>query len=295
MGTPHPARHGCRIRRRQDSFSAIRDGASSRYHRSGPETRTPIRGFMHQLTVVIPVRDEREAIDPLFERFAAAAPDFPAPWSLLVVDGCSSDGTPELCESWSNRLPVRVLRLAENRGLGGALEAGLLAALEDSRTIVTMDGDDSHDPHTIPAMLRGIEAGADLVIASRFEPGGEEVGVVAYRKALSHAASTLLRVLFPVGDAKDYSSGFRAYRATALRRVEERHGRLVEETGFSCMMELLLKLRGIGADVREVPLVLRYDLKPTESKMDIAHTVRRYVAVIGRNLRTAGRRLPSGS
>ena len=248
---------------------------------------------MYQLTVVIPVRNEREAIAPLFERFSEAAAAFPAPWSLVVVDGCSSDGTPDLCESWSGRLPVRVLRLRENRGLGGALEAGLLEALEDSRTIVTMDGDDSHDPHTIPSMLAGVEAGADLVIASRFEPGGEEVGVVAYRRALSHTASGLLRVLFPVGDAKDYSSGFRAYRAAALERVRERHGRLVEESGFSCMMELLLKFRGIGADVREVPLVLRYDLKPTESKMDIAHTIRRYLAVIGRNLSTAGRRLPS--
>lgn len=245
---------------------------------------------MSDLTVVIPVRNEREAIAPLFARFEAVAEQLPAGWRLLLVDGVSSDGTPDVAESWSNRLPVQVIRLTENLGLGGALEAGLLRAVEQSDVIVTMDGDDSHDPDTIPSMLAKIEEGADLVIASRFEPGGEEIGVAGYRKVLSHAASGLLKFLFPVGEAKDYSSGFRAYRTAALKTVADAHGRLVEESGFSCMMELLLKLRSVGADVREVPLVLRYDLKPTESKMDIGHTIGRYVVVIGRNLPSAGRR-----
>ena len=245
---------------------------------------------MNRLTVVIPVRNEREAIPSLFARFEHVAPQLPAGWRLLLVDGVSSDGTPAAAEGWSDRLPVRVIRLSENRGLGGALEAGLIEAMLEADVIVTMDGDDSHDPDTILSMLTKIEEGADLVIASRFEPGGEEVGVAGHRKVLSHAASGLLRTLFPVGEAKDYSSGFRAYRTAALRSVEEAHGRLVEESGFSCMMELLLKLRSVGADVREVPLVLRYDLKPTESKMNIGHTVGRYVVVIGRNLLSAGRR-----
>lgn len=250
---------------------------------------------MTKLTVVVPVRNEREAIPPLFGRFLDASPDLPPGWRLVLVDGKSSDGTPEAAETWADRLPVRVVRLNENRGLGGALEAGLLEAMSEADVIVTMDGDDSHDPSTIPSMLAKIEAGADMVIASRFETGGAEIGVAGYRKALSHGASALLRTLFPVGEAKDYSSGFRAYRVTALERLRSRHGRLVEESGFSCMVELLLKLRGIGADVREVPLVLRYDLKPTESKMDVAHTIRRYLAVIGRNLPTALRRVPSQS
>lgn len=247
---------------------------------------------MVRLVIVVPVRNEREAIAPLFRRFVQASGRLPSDWKLVLVDGQSSDGTPDVAEEWADRLPVDVLRLTENRGLGGALEAGLLAAVErGADVVVTMDGDDSHDPSTIPGMLTKLAEGADLVIASRFEPGGEEVGVVAYRRALSHTASAILRTLFPVGEAKDYSSGFRAYRSDALERVRDEYGRLVEESGFSCMMELLLKFRAIAADVREVPLVLRYDLKPTESKMDIAHTIRRYLAVIARNLPTAGRRL----
>ncbi len=74
---------------------------------------------MSRLTVVIPVRNEREAIPSLFERFQEFAPQLPSGWRLLLVDGMSSDGTPEVAEDWSDRLPVRVIRLSENRGLGG--------------------------------------------------------------------------------------------------------------------------------------------------------------------------------
>ena len=112
---------------------------------------------MSRLTVVIPVRNEREAIPSLFRRFEEFAPELPAGWGLVLVDGMSTDGTPDLAEEWTGRLPVRVIRLSENRGLGGALETGLLEAIEESDVIVTMDGDDSHDPSTIASMLRKIE------------------------------------------------------------------------------------------------------------------------------------------
>ncbi len=239
------------------------------------------------LNIVIPMRNERECVNPFFDKMVEALGQYGDPLRILVVDGASTDGTPELVRQYADRLPVEVMELKENRGLGGALEAGLLAALEEAEVIVTMDGDDSHDPRTIPALVAKLEDGYDLVVASRFEPGGEEIGVAGYRKVLSHGASGVLRFLFPVGTVKDYSSGFRAYRAEALRRVQLRFGRLVGEQGFSCMMELLLKLRATGIRAAEVPLVLRYDLKLSESKMNIVHTISRYVVVIGRNMRFA--------
>jgi dolichol-phosphate mannosyltransferase len=240
------------------------------------------------LNIVIPVRNERESVGPLFDKFVSAMNSFEAPYHIVVVDGVSSDGTPDEIRRYADRLPVEVVELPQNIGLGGALEVGLLEALKNGAdTVITMDGDDSHDPHTIPAMLAKLAEGYDLVVASRFEPGGEEVGVAGYRKVLSHAASGLLRFLFPVGSVKDYSSGFRAYRADALRQLQQRRGRLVNESGFSCMMELLLGLRANGIRAAEVPLVLRYDLKQSETKMDIGHTIMRYLIVIGKNLRFA--------
>lgn len=239
---------------------------------------------MSTLSIVIPVRNERKSLPPLLDKFIVAEPRFPRPYRILVVDGVSTDGTPDVVRAYADRLPLEVLALSENLGLGGALEVGLLRALQRPGVVVTMDGDDSHDPATIPALLAKLAQGYDVVVASRFEPGGEEVGVARHRKVLSHAASGLLRLLFPVGTIKDYSSGFRAYRTDALERVREYAGRLVQERGFSCMMELLLSLRAAGARAAEVPLVLRYDLKRSESKMDVGHTIVRYLLVMGKHL-----------
>lgn len=241
---------------------------------------------MPALSIVVPMRNERQCVDSFFGKFESALAPMDSSWRVVVVDGDSTDGTPDAVRAFADRVPVEVIELGENRGLGGALEAGLLHVLEDPEVeaVVTMDGDDSHDPATIPTLVEALVAGNDVVVASRFEEGGREIGVARHRKLLSHAASRLLRTLFPVGDVKDYSSGFRAYRPEALRRVETRFGRLVAEDGFSCMMELLLKLRAVGVQASEVPLVLRYDLKRSDSKMDVGHTVRRYLAVMADHL-----------
>ena len=239
-----------------------------------------------RLAIVIPMRDERLSVQPLFERFVAASQGWPGPYRIIVVDGQSSDGTLEEIRKFENRLPIEIVELKENVGLGGALEIGLQRALSGADVVVTMDGDDSHDPHTIPALLARLDEGYDVVVASRFAPGGKEIGVASHRKALSHVASAVLRLLFPVGTVQDYSSGFRAYRAEALRAIAVR-GRVVSETGFACMLDILLRLRAHGSRAAEVPLVLRYDLKPSESKMDVPQTVLRYLVLIGRNWRTA--------
>jgi dolichol-phosphate mannosyltransferase len=237
---------------------------------------------MPRFSIVIPVRNERASIPPLFEKFESALDEYQGEFRIVVIDGFSSDGTVDAVSRYANGLPIQIIELSENLGLGGALNAGLLAALQDSEIIVTMDGDDSHDPAHIPAMLRALESGQDLVVASRFEDGGEEVGVAGHRRFMSHAASRILRTVFPMRDVKDYSSGFRAYRSTALRNVQQHFGELVEERGFSCQLELLLKLRAISASAAEVPLVLRYDLKRTESKMNVPHTMARYAILMGR-------------
>jgi dolichol-phosphate mannosyltransferase len=243
---------------------------------------------MHRLTIVIPVRNERASVPPLFEKFGPALRDYEGSYRILVVDGFSSDGTVDSVRRYANGLPIEIVELSENLGIGGALAAGLAKALEDSEAIVTMDGDDSHDPALIPTLLDVLEQGHDLVVASRFKGGGKEVGVSAPRRLMSHASSRLLRALFSMPGIKDYSSGFRAYRASTLRGLNSNLGELVEESGFACQLELLLKLRTIGASAAEVPLELRYDLKRTESKMNVPHTVGRYFVLIARYLGKSG-------
>jgi dolichol-phosphate mannosyltransferase len=150
--------------------------------------------------------------------------------------------------------------------------------------IATMDADNTHDPGLLPAMWQALdERAADVVIASRYVHGGEEVGLSALRRVLSRGASFLLTAVTPVRGARDYTCGFRVYRAATLRRAALAWGeRLVEEAGFTCMAEILLKLGRGGARVDEIPLVLRYDLKAGASKMKILRTISRYFAMAAR-------------
>lgn len=245
----------------------------------------------NKITVVIPMRNERAAVGPLFERLGRAVENLEQETRVLIVDGASSDGTPDEVTRVAGGMTVEVLTLTENLGLGGALDAGLQRAVPAADCIVTMDGDDSHDPATIRSLIQKIEEGYDFVIASRFQPGGEETGVPVHRRLLSHSASRLLRTLFPFGPVRDYSSGFRAYRTAALRRVQGEDGRVVTEEGFTCMLELLLKLREAGARPAEVPLVLRYDRRETDSKMEVGPTVAGYLRLIGRSLARSRRTL----
>jgi dolichol-phosphate mannosyltransferase len=145
-----------------------------------------------------------------------------------------------------------------------------------------MDADNTHDPALLTDMVRRMnDEHADIVIASRYAPGGREIGLSPLRRVLSRGASFLLSISARVGGARDYTCGYRLYRAAVLRRAVAAWGeRLVEEAGFTCMAEVLLKLGRGGARVSESPLVLRYDLKEGASKMKMARTIARYFELI---------------
>jgi dolichol-phosphate mannosyltransferase len=137
-----------------------------------------------------------------------------------------------------------------------------------------MDSDNTHSPGLIAAMVRGIREGNDVVIASRFRPGARVMGVPFYRRVLSRAGSWVFRVTFPTKNVRDYTSGYRAYRADVLKRAFDTYGeQFVAESGFSCMVDILLKLRRMGAIVNELPLILRYDFKYGISKMMVVTTI----------------------
>ena len=119
-----------------------------------------------------------------------------------------------------------------------------------------------------------IHEGCDVVIASRFESGGTVRGVPLNRHFLSIGARLLFTTLFPTRGVRDYTSGYRAYRASVVREAFAKYGDdFVGETGFSCMADVLLKLRKQGVVFGEAPLRLRYDLKGGESKMQVFRTI----------------------
>ena len=240
--------------------------------------------------VVLPAYNEAEALPRLLRRIASISrAHFGHSLRIIVADDGSADGTPELAHqvAAAEDLCLEVVSHAVNQGLGAAIKTGLTTALARSNdhddVIVTMDADDTHLPGLIPRMVQMIEEGNDLVIASRFQPGARMLGIPRYRQLLSTGLSWLFRVVYPIPGARDYSCGYRAYRAGLLREAFARFGdTLFVERGFACMVDILIKLHLVGAIVIEVPMILRYDRKPGATKMPVKKTIVQTFRLLGR-------------
>jgi dolichol-phosphate mannosyltransferase len=114
----------------------------------------------------------------------------------------------------------------------------------DEDVLVTMDCDNTHDPAQVGESLRSIEEGADVVIGSRFRRGALVRGVPPLRRIAALGATALFKLIHPVRGVRDYTCGYRGYRVSVLKRASNRYRtKLIEESGFSCMPELLLQAK----------------------------------------------------
>jgi dolichol-phosphate mannosyltransferase len=238
------------------------------------------------ILVVLPAYNEAEAMPRLLGRLRAVVPSVNQPVTCLVVDDGSKDGTADAAAREDGTvLPVEVVRHAQNRGLHGALDTGLRAALARTTAddwIVTMDADDTHPPDLIPLMIESARRHqSTVVIASRFQPGAEWHGLSWDRRLFSYTVSWMFRILWPLPNVRDYTCGYRAYRAGLLVDAYERWGAaLVNEPSFACMPDVLWKVSRLKPRFSEVPLSLHYERKPGPSKMNVLRTIRRSLALL---------------
>ena len=239
-----------------------------------------------KVLLVLPAFNEAQnllQLLPAVEALAVEAPELGL--RVLLVDDGSTDGTSKVGQTpW--RVPVEVLMHPRNQGLAAAFRTGLLEAMGQAKAddaIVVMDADNSHLPEQIPALLRALEAGADVAIASRYRRGAQVRGVPRHRRALSTGMSVLFRAIAALPGVRDYSCGYRAYRAGLLQDAWRTQGeRLFAQEGFACMVAMLLRLQEQGARFAEIPLDLRYDRKAGASKMKVGSTVARTLVLLGR-------------
>jgi glycosyltransferase involved in cell wall biosynthesis len=198
--------------------------------------------------VVLPTYQEAENIVEVLRRLRAAAPAA----DILVVDDSSPDGTAALARAAGQETGgVDVLVRTTKSGLGSAYRAGFAEGLARGYDIlVEMDSDLSHDPARLPALLRAVEDGADLAVGSRYVPGGAIPGWPAHRRWLSRAGNRYADFVLGLS-VRDATSGFRAYRADALRRVDLSS---VRADGYGFQIEMAYRVAGNGGAIVELPI-----------------------------------------
>ena len=201
----------------------------------------------HGVLVVVPTYDERPNLERTLSRLRAATPLA----HVLVVDDASPDGTGELADRLAAADPaVHVLHRLGKQGLGAAYLAGLGWGLTRGyQVLVEMDADGSHQPEQLPALLAALED-ADLVLGSRWVPGGSVVDWPRRRELLSRWGNTYVRMALGLG-VRDATGGFRAFRRESLEKLDLDG---VASQGYCFQVDLARRAVAAGARVVEVPI-----------------------------------------
>lgn len=239
-------------------------------------SRTAIR-------IVIPAYNEGKNLPSLCERIAAALKDFAGAYRLFIVNDGSRDNTQEVLAALKEHYPIEALLHEKNLGIATAFLTGMRAALEGAGaddTIVVIEGDGTSDPALIPAMVDALASDCDIVIASRYAPGGAYKNFPLKRLLLSRGANALLRLVCRLPAVRDYTIFFRAYRVAPLREALKAYGDRFTGSGeFACNAEILLRLRTYVRNVREIPLVYDYALRKGASSMRIGKNILSYISL----------------
>lgn len=216
-----------------------------------------------RVLILTPTYNERDNLPAFVQRVLSVHPEA----TILVIDDNSPDGTGRLAEELSDKDPrVQVMHRPGKQGLGTAYLAGFRYALSKGFDVVfEMDTDLSHDPKYIPAFLRAVEEGAEVVIGSRNVPGGGVEGWGLGRHVLSKGGSLYSRTILGLG-VHDLTSGFKCFTRRALEALDLEH---VRSNGYSFQIELTYRALRRGLKVAEVPIVF-VDRRAGQSKMSRA-------------------------
>ena len=226
--------------------------------------------------VGLPAYNEAAAISPLLSRVEAARIDLikhgaVRDLQIIFYDDGSTDDTAQCVRESHRGTETFVLSPPSNGGLGVALQGIVnffLTVATDEDVLVVMDCDDTHDPQQIAELLSRMDRfGEDVVIASRYRRGAVVAGVSWNRQLLSFGFAVLVKIVLPIRGVRDYSCGYRAYAKAPLMKASGDGGFQLQEPGFSAMPEILMRLRPGKWNFGEIPLLLAYDRRLTQSKM----------------------------
>ena len=243
------------------------------------------------LIVGLPCYNEQDNLRELIENVMAAIPCV----TLFFADDGSTDNSASIIEEFASENDnIFLIRHEKNMGLGKAMNTILCYAAEtydDNDILVTFDADNTHPPVIAGAMAEMLTSdNLDVVIASRFAKGGQELGLSLLRKLYSRGARLFCTLVFHIKNVRDYSCGYRAYSVALLKELHNKYGGvIVDSSGFECMVEIINKCR--AARIGEYPLILDYSLKKGASKMRPLKTIFGYFRIaLPRGRKQGGKR-----
>jgi dolichol-phosphate mannosyltransferase len=204
--------------------------------------------------LILPTYNEAENIEALVRAAVVQLETTGVEHTILVVDDSSPDGTGLIAERLTEELaPVRALHRPRKEGLGRAYLAGFAIALEaGAELVLEMDSDFSHDPADLPRLIAAADA-ADLVLGSRYVPGGGVTDWGLVRRLLSRGGSAYARILLGV-PVRDLTGGFKCFHRRVLEAIDLEH---VHADGYGFQIELTYKAIRAGFSVTEVPILFR--------------------------------------
>jgi dolichol-phosphate mannosyltransferase len=214
--------------------------------------QTPSLASGSGVWIALPTYNERENLEPLMVALLAQVPDA----RVLVIDDGSPDGTGELADRLASAdRRIAVLHRTSKEGLGAAYRAGFeqILAQPDCSAIVQMDCDFSHAPEQVPDLLRRLDAGADLVLGSRYVKGGSTPGWGRRRRFVSKGGSRFARLVLGL-PYRDLTGGFKAWRRDTLAQLGTEDG---IANGYGFQIEMTWRARNLGARIAEVPITFR--------------------------------------
>lgn len=225
------------------------------------------------VAVIIPTYNEAQNIAWIVGRVRNSVPQA----TVLIVDDASPDGTGDIADELAaGDIAVRVLHRAGKEGLGAAYRAGMRWALERGHDVVVeMDADGSHRPEELPRLLDALST-ADVIVGSRWVPGGGVIGWPLWRKFISRGGSAYARFALGV-PVRDMTGGYRAFTAEALERIDLDG---VLSQGYCFQIDMLWHAQVAGLRIKEVPITFP-ERERGNSKMSSGIVVEAMLRVTG--------------
>ena len=248
---------------------------------------------MAKVWVVVPAYNEETGLPQVVEAVSASLTGAGHAVEFVVVNDGSRDRTQEVAEALARDHALRIVRHETNLNIGAVWRDGLTEAArlaDDGDLIFTCEGDNTCDMAILVEMVRRLQESDDIVMASRYQKGGRIDGFPFARRVYSVVVNAMLRLMYPLRGATDYSIFVRGYRAELVKKALAFYGDdLIESVGFVANAEVLIKMRRFRPRASSVSMYYCYQQKGGGSKLKVGKTIAEYFQFFLRNWRCARR------